>query len=183
MFDFNITILMWSVVIFITIFLIQFLNSLRVIIMVKGQKVFATILVFFEATVGLVVSITIISDAIKSGMNFFIISFYSLGVAVGMLSGMTISRKLSKHLLAVNIVTKLPDTVMEDLLRVNGFGVTCYQGSGKDGNLKVLSVICASADFLKLKGIVCGIDKKAMITHQVIEGLQGGYIFNIRGWM
>ena len=108
------------------------------------------------------------------------ILFYSLGVAVGVFLGMIISRKLSKYLLSINIVTKLPGTVMEDLLRANKFGVTCYQGSGKDGNLKVLNVICKAVDFVKLKEIVSDIDKKAMLTSQAIEGLYGGFIFNIK---
>ena len=154
MFNFNISILMWSAIIFITLFLIQVINVVRVIVMIKGQKVIAIILVFFEAAIGLIVSITVISNAIKDGINFFIISFYSLGVALGLLLGMIISQKLSKNLLSINIITKLPGTVMEDLLRENKFGVTCYQGTGKDGNLKVLNVICNAVDFLKLQGIL-----------------------------
>lgn len=180
MFNFNISILMWSAIVFITLFLIQIISTIRMIVMIKGEKVLATIIVFFEAAIGLIVSIIVISKAIEGGINFFIISFYSLGVAAGMFLGIIISKKLSKNLLSINIVTKLPGTVMEDLLRANDFGVTCYQGSGKDGNLKVLNVICKAVDFAKLKGIVSDIDKKAMLTSQVIEGLHGGFIFNIK---
>jgi uncharacterized protein YebE (UPF0316 family) len=181
MFNFDISIIMWSAIVFITLFLIHIINSARVIAMIKGQKIITIILVFFEAAISLSVSITVISNAIQNGINFFIISFYSLGVAMGVFLGMIISKKIAKNLLSVNIVTKQLGTIIEDLLRTSYFGVTCYQGSGKDGNLKVLNVICRAVDFVALKTIVSGIDEKAMLTSHSIEGLHGGFIFN-RGY-
>lgn len=69
---------------------------------------------------------------------------------------------------------------MEDLLRKNGFGVTCYSGSGKEGNVKVLNIICKNKDLIKVNKIITNIDKEAMITRHLIEGMSGGFIFNTK---
>ena len=69
---------------------------------------------------------------------------------------------------------------MEDLLRKNRFGVTCYSGSGKEGYVKILNIICKNTDLIKINKIVNDNDKEAMITRHSIEGLSGGFIFNTK---
>ncbi|MDD5660001.1 MAG: DUF2179 domain-containing protein, partial [Actinomycetota bacterium] len=77
-------------------------------------------------------------------------------------------------------ITRYPDNSIADALRVNGFGVTCYSGSGKDGDLKILNVICKKSNLDKLKSLVKKIDPKAMVTSHTLEGLSGGFIFDIK---
>ena len=180
MFNFDISIIEWSTIVFFVLLLTSCVSTLKVIFLVKGQRTIAIIINFFEAAIGLSVGITVISHAIKSGINFFIILFYSLGAAAGLFLGMIISQIFSKNFFSVNIFTKKPGTLMEDLLRKNGFGVTCYIGSGKEGDLKSLNVICKKADLVKLNAIVSDIDNKAMVASHAIEGLSGGFIFGIK---
>ena len=180
MFNFDINIIIWSVIVFAVLLFTSIISTLKVIFMVKDQKAIAIITNFFEAAIGLIVGITVITNAVKSGINFFIILFYALGAASGLFIGLIISQKFSKNIFSINIVTKQPGTLMEDLLRKYGFGVTCYAGSGKDGNLKVLNVICKKADLVKLNRIISDIDNKAMVASHAIEGLSGGFLFNIK---
>ena len=109
-----------------------------------------------------------------------LIFLYGLGYATGLLLGIYINQKLSKNLISINIVTKKSDNLIEDLLRNNGFGVTCYSGSGKEGNVKVLNIICKNNDLKKVSKIVIENDKEAMLTKHSIEGLSGGFIFNTK---
>lgn len=106
MFNFNISIIILSVTVFSVNFLISILLTLRSIFLIKGLKLLSTIIIFFETVTGLVVSITIISQAIKNGINFFIISFYGLGYALGLLLGIYIHQKLFKNFISINIITK-----------------------------------------------------------------------------
>ena len=181
MFNFNISIIILSVTVFSVTFFLSILLTLRSIFLIKGFKIFATIIIFFETVTGLIVGITIIAQAIENGFNFFIILFYGLGYASGLLLGININQKLSKSLISINIITKKSGNLMEELLRKNGFGVTCYSGSGKEGNVKVLNIICKNTDLIKVNKIVINNDKEAMITRHLIEGLNGGFIFNTKG--
>jgi len=180
MFNFDVNIIFWSAVVLIAIMSQVLIGTIRVIMMVKGNKVLAIIIGFFEAAIGLTNIILVISNAVKSGINFFIILFYSVGFSAGLYLGMIISQKISKDILSIRIITKHPDNAIEDLLRVSGFGVTCYKGSGKDGNLKVLDVICQKTTLEQLKKLVYDIDRKAMIASHTIEGLSGGFLFDIK---
>jgi uncharacterized protein YebE (UPF0316 family) len=180
MFNFDISIIKWCVIIFFVLLLTSCVSTLKVIFLVKGKRALAIIINFFEAAIGLSVAITVISNAVKSGINFFIILFYALGAALGLFLGMIISQKFSKNFFSVNIVSKQLGTLMEDLLRKNGFGVSCYTGSGKEGGLKSLNVICKKADLVRLNSIVSDIDNKVMVASHEIEGLSGGFIFGIK---
>ncbi|MCE5329758.1 DUF5698 domain-containing protein [bacterium] len=180
MFDFNLHILIWSLIAFIALLIQVLVGTVRLIVMVKGNKILTSIIGFFEALIAITVTITVISNAVKDGINIFIILFYALGFAIGLFLGMLISNKISKDMLSVNIVTKLPDNAIEDELRVNGFGVTCYSGSGKDGNLKIINVICKKNNLIKLKSLVKNIDPKVMVASHTLEGLSGGFIFDIK---
>jgi uncharacterized protein YebE (UPF0316 family) len=180
MFVFNGSIIIWSAIVLIAVLSQVLIGTVRTIMMIKGKKVIAMIVGFFEAAIGLTNSILVVSNAVKSGINLFIILFYSVGFALGLFLGMIISQKISKDILSIQIITKHPDNTIEDLLRANGFGVTCYKGSGKDGNLKVLNVICQKTNLGHLKKLVYGIDRKAMLASHTIEGLSGGFLFDIK---
>ena len=54
-------------------------------------------------------------------------------------------------MLSINIITRIAEVKMEDVLRENGFGVTGFTGSGRDGELKILNVICTKNNLYKLK--------------------------------
>jgi len=180
MFSFDVSILLWSVIVLIVVMSQVLMGTVRTIMMIKDKKVLAIIIGFFEAAMGLTNSILVISNAVKSGINLFIILFYSMGFAAGLYFGMLVSQKISKDILSIQIITKYPDNAIEDLLRANGFGVTCHKGSGKEGNLKVLNVVCKKTTLEQLKKLVYGIDRKAMLVSHTIEGLSGGFLFDIK---
>jgi len=180
MFNFDVNIILWAAVVLIVVMSQVLLGTVRTIMMVKGKKVFAIIIGFFEAAMGLTNAILVISNAVKSGINFFIVLFYSIGFSAGLYLGMLISQKISKDILSIQIITKYPDNTIEDLLRAKGFGVTCYRGSGKDGNLKVLNVICKKTNLEQLKKLVYRIDRRAMLASHTIEGLSGGFLYDIK---
>ena len=156
------------------------MGSVRLLLMMKGKKAIVVIINFFETAGAVIAGILVISNAVKSGINFFIVLFYSLGAALGLLLAILITKILSKNLFSINIVTKKPGTEMENLRRENGFGITCYKGSGKAGKVKVLNIICGESDLARLNSIVSDIDKEVMLTKHMIEGLSGGFIFNIK---
>jgi uncharacterized protein YebE (UPF0316 family) len=180
LFNFNINILIWSLIIFAALLVQVLVGTVRLIMMVKGNKILTSIIGFFEGVIAITVTITIVSNVVKSGMNFFMVLFYALGFAIGLYFGVIISGKISRDMLSVNIVTRSFDINIEDVLRDHGFGVTCYNGSGKDGDLRILNIICKKANLEKLRLLVHEIDPNAMLTSHTLQGLSGGFIFDLK---
>ena len=182
MFNFNVNILMWSLIIFVSLCLQVLVGMVRLITMVKGNKTLTSIIGFFEASFATTVAIIIISNAVKEGINVYMILFYALGFAAGLSPGMNISAKISKDMLRVSIISRVLEGTIEEKLREYGFGVTCYKRSGRDRDLKVFNIICnmKKNSLEKLKFIVKQLNLKAMVTSHTLEGLSGGFIYDIR---
>ncbi|MHB1347449.1 MAG: DUF5698 domain-containing protein [Candidatus Humimicrobiaceae bacterium] len=180
MFIFNINILIWSLLIFAALLVHVLVATVRLIMMVKGNKILTSIIGFFEGAISITVTITIVSNAVKGGINVFVVLFYALGFAIGLYFGVIISGKISRDMISVNITTKSFDTNIADTLREHGFGVTCYNGSGKDGDIRILNIICKKSNLVKLKLLVHEIDPNAMVTSHTLQGISGGFIFDIK---
>jgi uncharacterized protein YebE (UPF0316 family) len=173
-------VLIWSIVIFISILIQVLFGTVRLIVMVKNKKTLTIIIGFFESAIALAIAITVISNAVKEGINIYIILSYVAGFASGLYVGMHISQLISRDILSINIFSKLRSNEIEDYLREKGFGVTCYNGSGKDGNIKVLNIICKRSNFNELKSFVKKIDTKVLVASHSLEGLSGGFIYDIK---
>ena len=173
-------ILLWSIVVFLSILIQVLFGTVRLIIMVKNKKILTVVIGFFESAIAITIAITVVSQAVRDGINIYMILSYAAGFALGLYIGMLISQLISKDILSVNIISRSHGKVIEEALRNNGFGVTSYNGNGKDGDLKVLHIICNKNNFKELKSFVKKIDSRVLVTNHSLEGLSGGYIYNIR---
>lgn len=173
-------ILIWSIIVFLSILIQVLLGTVRLIIMVKNKKILTVVIGFFESAVAITIAITVISQAVKDGINVYMILSYSAGFALGLYIGMLTSQLISKDILSINIISKSYGEEIEESLRDKGYGVTSYNGNGKDGGLKVLHIICNKNSFNKLKSFTKKIDPKVLVTSHSLEGLSGGYIYNIK---
>jgi len=173
-------IFVWSIIIFLSILIQVLFGTVRLIMMVKNKKILTIVIGFFEAALAIAIAITVVSQAVKEGINIYMILSYAAGFAMGLFIGMIISQLISKDILNVNIISRSHGIEIEEALRENGFGVTSYNGNGKDGGIRVLHVICNMKSFKGLKTFVKKTDSKALITCHSLEGLSGGYVYNIR---
>lgn len=173
-------ILIWSIVVFASILVQVLFGTVRLIVMVRNKKLLAVLIGFFESAVAITIAITVISQAVRDGINIFMISSYAAGFALGLYVGMLISQLISKEMLSVNIISKSASQDIEKSLRAKGFGVTSYHGIGKDGGSKTINIICNKKNLPALKSVTKKIDPKALLASHTLEGLSGGYIYNIR---
>jgi len=173
-------VLLWSIIIFISILVQVLTGTVRLIAMVKNKKTLTVIIGFFESAIGLTIAITVISNAVREGINIYIILSYAAGFSLGLFVGMQISQLICKDILSINIFSRSRSEEIEKSLREKGFGVTGYDGSGKDGNIKVLHIICKRNNFDELKSYVKEIDPKVLVTSHSLEGLSGGFIYDIK---
>lgn len=153
------------------------IGTLRLILIIKGQKLLASFIIFFEV----IISVSILAKIIQNLTNIYMLLSYGIGFAVGTYIGMIISEKISTDLSSTNIISKKYSNEIEGQLRQNGFGVTCINGSGKDGDLKILNIICRRTYLNRLNLLTHSIDPKAFIVSHTLQGLSGGFIYGIRG--
>ncbi len=171
---------MWTAIIFAAIMMQVIFGTVRLIMMIRGKRLLAITIGFFEAMIALTIAITVISNAVKQGINIYHIVAYGGGFALGLLIGMVISDKISREILSVNIISKKHSDKIEHLLRLKGFGLTCYHGKGKDGDINILNIICKKSDLIKLQTLAYGIDSKALVASHTLEGMKGGFLYDIK---
>ncbi len=173
-------IVMWSAIVLVSIMMQVILGTMRVITLLKGNRALTIIVGFFEGVVAITVAITVISNAVKQGINIFLIASYGAGFALGLLVGMIISNKISREVFSVNIISTKYSVEIEKVLRANGFGLTCYTGSGKDGEIKMLNIICKKSNLLKLHDLSQIIDPEVIVASHTLEGIRGGFFYDIK---
>ena len=136
------SIFIWSVIVFFSILMQVLIGTVRLIVMIKNKKIYTIIIGFFESALAITIAITVISQAVSKGINIYIIASYAAGFALGLYMGMLISQLISRDILSINIISKTRSIEIEEALREEGFGVTRYEGNGKEGNQKILHIIC-----------------------------------------
>jgi len=170
-------ILLWSLVIFFGRITDVTLGTIRINFIVRRKKFIAAAIGFFEVTIFVAVIARVIQDL---STNIYGIFAYGAGFAVGTLVGITISDKLSKDLISVNIISKFKANEIEESLRREGFGATWYKGFGKDGDVKIINVVCRKNNFVKLNKIVFNIDSESFITSHTLENQRGGFMYGLK---
>ena len=117
---------------------------------------------------------------IRDSSNIYGIFAYGAGFAVGTLIGITISDRLSKDLISTSVISKNKSSEIEEFLRKEGFGVTSYNGYGKDGDVKILNIVCRQIHYAKLNKILSGLDPESFITSHTLENQRGGYLYGLK---
>ncbi len=163
--------LIWIPIIFIGRVIDVGLGTIRFNMIIRRRKLFASAIGFVEVTI----FIAIIARVVQDINNFYGILAYGAGFAAGTLVGIKLSEKLSKDLVSTNIISKEHSVEIEAMLRDEGFGATCYQGTGKEGGVRIINVICREAKLSKLSKLVFKVDPGAFMVNHTLEGLRGGY--------
>jgi uncharacterized protein YebE (UPF0316 family) len=171
------SIILWSLAIFFGRIVDVTLGTIRINFIVRRKKIFAAAIGFFEVTVFVAVIARVIQDITN---NIYGIFAYGAGFAVGTLIGVTISDKLSKDLISTNIISKNKSAEIEDFLRQQGFGVTCYHGYGKDGDVKIINVVCRQTHYSRLNKMLFNLDPDLFVTSHTLENQRGGYLYGLK---
>lgn len=147
------------------------LGTLRIVMTVRGRKLFAALFGFIEVTIFVVA----ISRVVRNMGNPWLVLGYSSGFAAGTLVGMTIEERLALGWTVVRIIsTDLSKRVAEALRQV-GFGVTEMSGQGMRGTVQIFEVVVRRTDLPKVLQTVDQVDSKAFVT---VEETRRVY----RGW-
>ena len=138
------------------------------IYLVKGKTIVASILSFIEILIWFFVSREIL---VSKDLNFFVITSYASGYAIGTYVGGLINKYLVSGNLTCMIVTSKKELI--EILKENNYGITVLS---LDEDKLLLLVEFKKKNLKKLKRIIDKKDRNAfMIINESLQ-VQNGYI-------
>lgn len=166
-------ILVWLLVCFAKIVEIT-IQSLKTVLMVKGQSLRAAALGFVECLIwGLAIS-TIIGSL---GDNYYLLGFYCVGYATGLYLGATLEAKIALGTSNLELIANDESTEkITAYLKENGKGYTVFDGYGSTGKMNMIFVVLSRKEAPKvLKEIRKVCDNHVFVAVSDVSKYAGGY--------
>ena len=169
-------IIYWSLIIFVARIVDVSLGTIRVNMIVRRKKFLAATIGFFEVAI----FISIIVRIIQQVDSIYAILAYAAGFAVGTVIGIIISEKLSRDLISTNIISKNHSGEIKEVLKEEGYGITCYSGKGINGEIEVINVVCSNSSLKRLNKLVYIKDPGAFMASYMLDKIRGGFIRGLK---
>lgn len=152
------------------------IGSMRLIFLTRGKKYVAGGLGFVESIV-YIVALGFVVNRLDNPLN---IVMYGLGFAGGNIVGSFIEERMAVGFLTVQVISVLKVQEMVQSLREMGYGVTCWEGEGREGPHSVLSCTLARKELSPFMKLVDEWDPHAFVTILDNRTTKGGVIFRVR---
>ena len=145
-------------------------DTMRVILAVRGKRVIAAFLGFFQALIWILAVGTVIKhlDSVPH------VIAYAAGFGMGTFVGVTIENAVAYGLATVRIVSSHGGVEIASALRDAGYGVTEFPGYGRDGKVEIVNTVVRRSEIEKVREIVEKWDAKAFFTVEEPRVLMGG---------
>ena len=153
------------------------MGTCRTIVTVKGKKLLASLIGFFEVFIWFVV----VKEALNTdSTSIFIALSYAGGYATGTYIGSYLSEKLIKGNFGVQVITSKRDDELIAFLKKSGFGVSVIDvRSEKEHNEKyMLFIEIDKVKFNDLKKIIKKYDPNAFVVVNETKEVYNGYFGN-----
>jgi len=150
--------------------------TIRMLFIVKGRRVEAGILGFFEV----IIYITALGKVVSGLSDYRNLLAYALGYACGNYVGSLIEEKLAIGKLTAQIVSQHDQHDLIEILRDNGFGVTVIEGEGREGKRQILNIMLERKNIKKLYNIIDSMEEQPFVTIFDVRSNKGGYITKMK---
>jgi uncharacterized protein YebE (UPF0316 family) len=148
------------------------LDTMRVLLAVRGSRFIAAVLGFFQALIWLFAA----GNAIQHLDSIWHLLGYAGGFGAGTLVGVSIDHALAYGLSTVSIVSRIGGVEIADALRERGYGVTEMPGFGREGRVEIISSVVQRQHLDEVLAIVDRFDPQAMVTVEEPKFLRGGSV-------
>lgn len=146
-------------------------TTLRLVMIVRGQKVFSAALGVMESLVFAVALGSVVSNL----DNVWNLAAYSAGYAVGGYLGMTLEERLIQRFISIQAVSMRRAHDIACAIREAGFGATESWGEGAEGHHGMVTIVVGHQLVQAVVKIVEEVDPKAFITTSELRGIAHGY--------
>ena len=147
------------------------LDTLRVLFVMRGRKLIAWILGFFQALVFVIAITTVLRD-LSNPLN---IIGYAAGFATGVVLGMAIEQRLAIGHVNLRVISPSRGTGIAEKLRNEGYAVTEVPARGKDGMVTMLNCSVLRKETTSIRAMVNEVDPDAFITSEDIRPIRRGF--------
>lgn len=147
------------------------LGTLRMLMLVKGRRLPAATIGFFEA----LIYVNVLGRVLNQLDRWEYILVYSLGFAAGNYLGIFMEERMALGYAGVEIIVHSESDSLVQFLREKGFGVTVSEGWGKDGPKDILTVIVPRRQLTQLMSLVNDHDSKSFSIVMDARKTMGGY--------
>ena len=169
-------IIYWSLIIFVARIVDVSLGTIRINMIVRRKKILAATIGFFEVAI----FISIIVRIVQQVDSIYGILAYAAGFAVGTIIGVIISEKLSRDLISTNIISKKHSDDIKEVLKEEGYGITCYNGKGINGEVEIINVVCSQLNAKRMDKLVYNTDPKAFMASYMLDKIRGGFMRGLK---
>lgn len=163
-------ILLGGFVIFLLRLIDMSLDTLRVLFVMRGQRVIVWILGVTTS----IIYVVAISNVLTGSKHPFTILCYGVGYATGNVLGMRIEERLAIGFMQVNVVSQNKGREIASALRDRGYGVTQLKGEGMNGTVDLVSTSVKRKQAKDVRKIIEKIDEKAFITEDSFNPVKSG---------
>jgi len=146
------------------------LATVRTLFLVRGRSWQAGSIGFVEAFL-YIIALNMVFRHLDNIWGFL---FYAAGFACGNILGAFVEEKLAVGYLAVQVIPKRDPDLLTEKLRNAGFGVTVWEGEGREGRHQVLNIVLNRKDRDRLFSLVNDYDQSAFISVSEARARQGG---------
>jgi uncharacterized protein YebE (UPF0316 family) len=156
------------------------IGTVRMLLVVRGQKGLAWLTGFATAFVFILAVRGIFSQALDP----LRLIGYAAGFATGNVVGMWLEERLAVGLVRLQIVSPRHGLAIVSRLRQAGYGVTEAPGRGRDGAVSWLVCTVLRRDSQVVERLVEEVDPEAFITEQDMRAIQRGtLVVGSPGWV
>jgi uncharacterized protein YebE (UPF0316 family) len=136
------------------------IGALRITYLVRGRRLIAGVLGFFESLSWVVAAALVLSDIDE----WYKVIAYAAGFGLGTALGGSLDRWIASGQVFVRIMAPVDSPPVASELRDRGFGVTVINAEGRDGEVRLSIVALPRRRLGELTTIVHEINPRAFVT-------------------
>ena len=151
------------------------MGTVRIVFVSRGFKFLAPVMGFLEVLIWILA----ISQIMQNLNNPACYVAYAGGFAMGNFVGMWIAEKLTLGVVLVRIVLKKDATELVENLKNEDYGVTCIEGHGTVGQVKVIFTIVPRREVKRVTELINIFNPQAFYSIEEVNSVEKG-VFPIR---
>ena len=154
------------------------LGTVRVIFVSRGLKYLAPLLGFLEVLIWLLA----IGQIMKNLSNPACYIAYAAGFAMGNFVGICIAERLSLGVVLIRAITTNDALPLVQILKAQDYGVTCVDGHGTEGQVKVVFTIIPRREVRNVTALIKEFNPQAFYSIEDVDFVEKGIFPLRRNW-
>jgi uncharacterized protein YebE (UPF0316 family) len=162
---------LWALLIFAIRMVNMSLDTLRLLMMMRGRKAVTWIFGFIQVLLFLYLIARVFQDI----NNILIVIAFCAGYATGTSLGLVFEERMALGHTDLRIVSPGRGVELAKHLRQQGYAVTEVAGKGKDGTVNLLYCSVHRKRFKEVTQLIEQIDPQAFVSAEQTQAMRGGF--------